>query len=312
MKKKVYILLAIIIAMPALSGCCISHDWKEATCTTPKTCVKCQKTEGEALGHTWAEPTCIAPKTCIVCNETEGEALGHTWKEATCTTAKTCEVCSVTDGEPLGHDWSPANYQEPKICGHCAITEGEPLAPSFEEHGLIINTELDVTYDYVTMCYSDNSILTTGHATFSNFEIFETKPESGLEKKEGYEWRTVHVSILFDDENAYTYGVSVGQCRENYYDIEGWDASSQYDETTKRTHFVVNYYGNDYDCVYYGYGGFGEWTDNTITYDADYFIQVPVGYDGFVICLRNKGVAWEEGQHIYDIADDTTLFFRFK
>ncbi len=36
----------------------------------------------DALGHTWIDATCTAPKTCSVCNKTEGEALGHTPAEA--------------------------------------------------------------------------------------------------------------------------------------------------------------------------------------------------------------------------------------
>ena len=34
------------------------HDWNEATCTTPKTCSKCNETRGEALGHTSSTGPC--------------------------------------------------------------------------------------------------------------------------------------------------------------------------------------------------------------------------------------------------------------
>lgn len=56
---------------------CPHDEWSDATCTEPKTCVKCGKTEGEALGHDWKDATCTEPKTCQRCGETEGEALGH-------------------------------------------------------------------------------------------------------------------------------------------------------------------------------------------------------------------------------------------
>ncbi len=55
-KKKALIISAVVTCL--LTGCCMSHEWKEATCTEPKTCTKCDKTEGEALGHTWVEATC--------------------------------------------------------------------------------------------------------------------------------------------------------------------------------------------------------------------------------------------------------------
>ncbi|MBR2659222.1 hypothetical protein IKD60_00460 [Candidatus Saccharibacteria bacterium] len=77
------------------------HDWKDATCTEPRTCTSCGETEGEALGHDWADATCTEPKTCTRCGATEGEALGHDWAEATLTEPKTCTKCGATEGEPL-------------------------------------------------------------------------------------------------------------------------------------------------------------------------------------------------------------------
>lgn len=79
------------------------HRWNDATCTKPRTCSICGKTEGEALGHKWSDATCTEPQTCSVCKETKGEALGHdpdTWtviKESTCTIVgekeATCKRC---------------------------------------------------------------------------------------------------------------------------------------------------------------------------------------------------------------------------
>ena len=103
------------------------HEWKDATCTDPKTCGKCGETEGEPLGHKWNDATCTEPKTCSVCGETEGEALGHKWNDATCTEPKTCSVCGETEGEPLGHDFvdgkcsrceeKDPDYKEPEVTG---------------------------------------------------------------------------------------------------------------------------------------------------------------------------------------------------
>ena len=108
------------------------HIWKEATCETPKTCAKCEATEGSALGHSWKEATCEAPKTCTVCGKTEGSALGHSWKEATCETPKTCTVCGKTEGPALGHSWKAATCETPKTCTVCGKTEGEALGHSWK------------------------------------------------------------------------------------------------------------------------------------------------------------------------------------
>ena len=133
MKKTILSICTMGIVSILLTGCCLSHEWKEATCTTPKICVKCEKTEGEALGHEWQEATCTEPKTCSVCGETEGEALGHEWKEATCTEAKTCSVCGETEGKALGHKWQEATCTEPKTCSVCGETEGEASGHEWQE-----------------------------------------------------------------------------------------------------------------------------------------------------------------------------------
>lgn len=51
------------------------HSFKDATCTSPKTCTLCGKTEGETLEHEWIEATSKAPKTCKLCGLTEGDVI---------------------------------------------------------------------------------------------------------------------------------------------------------------------------------------------------------------------------------------------
>ena len=99
----------------------ISHDYKDATCTEPKTCRYCEKTEGEATGHKYfnhasIDATCTNDKIqavlCSVCQHIEpivieGTKLGHDFADATCTDPKTCkrDGCAVTEGNALGHDF---------------------------------------------------------------------------------------------------------------------------------------------------------------------------------------------------------------
>ena len=111
--KEMAVSMLVVSFVFMVTGCCIFHDWQEATCIEAKTCNKCGETEGEALGHSWEEAACTEPKTCSVCGETEGEALGHSWEEATCTEPKTCSVCRETEGGSE-HDWARQNC---KICG---------------------------------------------------------------------------------------------------------------------------------------------------------------------------------------------------
>lgn len=100
--KRVLILTALLICtLCLLTGCCLSHDWQDATCEAPKTCAKCEKTEGDALGHIWEPATCEDPETCSRCQSTEGRALGHNWLEATTEQPKTCTLCNDTDGDRI-------------------------------------------------------------------------------------------------------------------------------------------------------------------------------------------------------------------
>lgn len=137
MKKR--ILIPLLISTLSLSGCCLfSHDFAEATCTTPSTCTKCGEIQGEALGHTFTDATCTEAKTCSVCNFAEGNPLEHQWLEATTENPKTCDRCGLTEGEPLQDDFSQA-----KIDDH----EVEIEAPVKEESGPVDSTGDNVTID---------------------------------------------------------------------------------------------------------------------------------------------------------------------
>lgn len=105
MKKRVLALVCLAAMVSALSGCGCAHQWEEATCLAPKTCILCNATEGEALGHRWQEATCTAPQACSLCHATQGEALEHTegdWEitetdpvKAIIYSEKRCTTCDV-------------------------------------------------------------------------------------------------------------------------------------------------------------------------------------------------------------------------
>jgi len=64
----------------------------EATCSEPgvqmQVCSVCGYgvyNEIPAKGHVWKEATCTLPRTCSNCNKTDGKALGHSYSEGVCT-----------------------------------------------------------------------------------------------------------------------------------------------------------------------------------------------------------------------------------
>lgn len=72
--------IVLVIVLFASHAICF-HEWSDATCTEPKTCSVCGRTQGEPTGHEWIDATCTEPKTCSKCGGAEGDALGHgEWK----------------------------------------------------------------------------------------------------------------------------------------------------------------------------------------------------------------------------------------
>ena len=90
--KKIVLMLAIFCLLSfALASCGHEHEWKNASCTTPKTCISCGETEGSAHGHSYVDATCTEPKTCSICNIEVGSALGHRY------TTGVCDICEALD-----------------------------------------------------------------------------------------------------------------------------------------------------------------------------------------------------------------------
>jgi len=131
--KKWWFLISVIVVLATIVLTTIvllvpcNHEWIDASCETPATCLKCAATAGNAVGHRWKEASCSTAKTCSVCGKVDGEILGHAWNDATCTSPKICSLCGATEGEPLGHTWTEATYSAPKTCTVCSATEGSPL-----------------------------------------------------------------------------------------------------------------------------------------------------------------------------------------
>lgn len=120
MKRKFILLVLLMLTAVVLSGCCIRHDWQEATCQAPKTCTKCGKTQDSALPHVWQEATCETGRTCAVCGIVRGEPLGHKWDQASCETPRTCSVCGLAVGS-RAHVWAETELQ-PEGCVESCIS----------------------------------------------------------------------------------------------------------------------------------------------------------------------------------------------
>ena len=125
--KMVAVLLALVcLVCLTVTGCCIQHKWVEATCTRPKHCSECGKTEGKALGHNWNEATCDHPKTCSRCGATNGEKLKHVpgdleINDDVTQAVSTCKLC----GQSITVDLEGFDGHADTVGGYiCAFNRG--------------------------------------------------------------------------------------------------------------------------------------------------------------------------------------------
>lgn len=290
MKKYFTSVLFIIISLVILSGCCIKHDWTEATCTEPKKCLNCGATEGEPLGHDWKDADCDHPKRCMRCEETYGEELGHKWVEATCENKKYCAVCGyeigdyadhiwldatcqrpkkcvvcgLREGGTLNHVWVSASYDSPRYCSTCGMFEGTELEPAFEKRGYEFNIEKNTVWDYTTIAYADESEV-SGTAEIIDYRKYYS--DRVHEGKEGYEWREVTVEYKLPKGAKVMWGYT-----DTYSGLEEY----------AKTHYIT-YENGQREPVRATEAYEYEWeTEELCVSHGNIAVQVPEGYKNLV------------------------------
>lgn len=257
MKQKLVMAALMPLFLILFTGCHLRHEWQEATCTTPRTCLSGGETKGEALGHTWVDATCTEPKHCNVCGETEGEALGHN-----------------IVGE--------ATYQSPAFCSVCGEAAVEPLEADFDALGLACDMEVGRSYDYITTCRKDSELMTVAAMVITDYEILES--DDTHEAKEGYEWRIVSFDLTFSDQSARDYGYLYGYQMADYYDNSLlFDSIEEVSDKENVSRYLVNYNGEECEVYVSVQNSSVGWIDHVAAISVTYEFQVPVGYDGIVI-----------------------------
>jgi tetratricopeptide (TPR) repeat protein len=221
----------------------------------------------------------------------EVEELLHThiWVDADCFNPKTCSDCGETEGGPNKHAWRDANFQEPQICTVCGETEGEPLIPCFIAHGYQVNASLGVTYPYRTITYEDPSLSTVGQATFSDFRVFESG--EGLDAREGYEYQSLTLTIIFDDNNARRAGMAWYFHTLDYYHFDPSYVSETFTDDGVASQGSVSTNGVEQETFVIHDTTRQEWDrrGRVFTVVIEFLVFGPAGYDGFMVSLHNAG-----------------------
>lgn len=191
MKKFWVTLLSIVTVLSVFSGCSLfcSHEWENASCTAPKRCKLCGKTEGGILDHSWGMATCTAPETCQVCGKTEGTSLAHDWTEATCTAPKTCQVCGKTEGKALPHNWTEATCTLPATCRECGQTTGPEPRHSWTNDSADLIKTCSVCLKQVEFFYSPQNAELLAWTEYEIIQNVPTNPVSySARDKERIDW----------------------------------------------------------------------------------------------------------------------------
>ncbi len=200
--KSICVLLFVVLMMLALSGLHIVHKWVDATCTEPKSCLKCEKTEGEPLGHiegNWivdVEPTCTEPgsrhKSCDRCGETlateQIETVDHSFgewvvnTEATCTEDgshhRECSSCGYVETETIeatGHSKDASIICS--VCGEYKLNMNEIGKPYTDSNGLTVTvnsfTKAEAAgYTSYTVNYTLRNQVPDSKLTEGSFKLF--------------------------------------------------------------------------------------------------------------------------------------------
>lgn len=161
---------------------------------------------GDICQHEWRDATCTAPKTCELCGEIEGEPLAHDWLEATCTMMQRCAVCQQVKGVPLGHtpgrmmetyDFLRAVINQEQRCTVCdsLITGGNQKLDTFSKDNMFLFTPAefmermkyiaeeyypDFSYEFISQSGGDVALVSWGEESNAEFQISFYKSDSSL------------------------------------------------------------------------------------------------------------------------------------
>lgn len=100
---------------------------------------------GEEHTHTWVEATCTAPKTCSICGKTEGKALGHDMQPAAGDQPAVCSRCGYVDVGSAEN----ANVVASGTCG-------KNLTWSLTDTGLLTVSGTGPMEDYINVTVMDD------------------------------------------------------------------------------------------------------------------------------------------------------------
>ena len=85
------------------------HNWRNATCTNPKTCTRCGATSGGVAAHSFSSARSLNnvahTRVCSSCNYVLAEVHTPNLNSPNCTTDKVCTGCGYVYLKSIGHKY---------------------------------------------------------------------------------------------------------------------------------------------------------------------------------------------------------------
>ena len=208
----------VVVDDAVLPSCEESGKTAGSHCSRCNTVYVAQE-EIAALGHDWKDATCTAPKTCNTCGNTEGAALGHTneemvdgpysWQE--CSVCHTQGTKYVTVYLKPNSNWKKDNARFAVYC----FGNGEKWFDMTDENSDgIYEAKLDATYSNMIYCrMNPSSSSNNWDNRWNQTEDLDTPNtldnlyavKEGTWDKGGGTWDCTHQlsEMQFDDNNHY-------------------------------------------------------------------------------------------------------------
>lgn len=236
------------------------------------------------------------------------EEMPVTWQDG--------KITYVEDGLSVSYTMENGEMTLDMLGSVMVLRKGTVGTLTMESAGFTSFMEVGTPYAYDTATSDDDTILTTGEATVTSYEIFDSA--QGYPAKEGYEWRVVKMEVRFYDENTSKYGCQTSATLDDYYNSKlHSDTFKQEDKTDQYSlySYHINHDGQETEGFCYYSASWGDWytgkagNDEIIRYIQWDFL-VPVGYDGSVAVLRDSRTQWPDGAYITDLDPANFLLFR--
>lgn len=314
MKQKIMTLLLSFCLVSALTACsgnapAQEPSGSERSAAEASAQEKAEEAEEDPCkdGHTWTDATCTKPRTCSVCGKTEGEPLGHEWQEGTPNfqQAKTCTRCKETEGDPL-----KAEFEKKGIA---VETEWDKeyifTMPCYQDESK--TTDCKLSFSNLKRVPSDDDL---GLKEADGYEwlIFDANEKFDDENAIDYGFAG-YAEGAMDYYDAYNVGNGdLGDMYEpGKTDI---DSLSSFTVNYNGTDYP------DCKLLWGNYREDGGWNEETMTCinTRPIYIRVPVGYDGIVLSHwvigsekdKEHEAKKDENPFLIDYMDDKCPNFR--